>query len=190
MTPEIIFIVGPQGCGKGTQGKKLAEQLGFFFWGMGKILREIAAEKSALSEKVIAIDKGALLPDEVIFEVVMQRLPFLIHEKGIVFDGIPRRIEQGHFLLQYLRASGRKEMATVLIDLPREESVKRLLERAKKENRVDDTPDAIEMRFHYYDQAIKPTIEYLEHETKFVKVNGEQPIDKVFADIERELGLG
>ena len=70
MNYNIIFIAGPQGSGKGTQGKRLAEKLGFLFWEMGGTLRTILAQGGPLAEKIKAIDHGTLLSDELIIEVL------------------------------------------------------------------------------------------------------------------------
>ena len=77
---NVIFIAGPQGSGKGTQGKKLAEKLGFLFWGMGGILRGICKEDTPLAKKIVGImNEGTLLSDEVIIEVLKDRLAIDYH---------------------------------------------------------------------------------------------------------------
>src|SRR5665213_3682713 len=124
---DIIFIAGPQGCGKGTQGKKLAEKLGFLFWGMGGILRDIRAEDPQFASRISLVDRGTLLPDEIIIDILKSRLATVPRDQGIVFDGVPRRLGQAEFLIPFLRDKGYQKMATVFIDLPREESMKRIL---------------------------------------------------------------
>src|SRR5690349_16705033 len=96
---NVIFVAGPQGCGKGTQGKKLAEKLGFLFWGMGGMLRAILKEGGPLAAKIQVIDDGTLLSDELIIEVLKERLPAVPPGKGIIFDGVPRRLGQAEFLI-------------------------------------------------------------------------------------------
>src|SRR5271154_1996435 len=99
---DVIFIAGPQGSGKGTQGKKLAEKLGFLFWGMGGILREICKEDTPLGKRIVAlVDDGTLLSDEDIFEVLKARLPAVPRDRGIIFDGVPRRLGQAKFLIPF-----------------------------------------------------------------------------------------
>ncbi|HUC31302.1 MAG TPA: nucleoside monophosphate kinase, partial [Candidatus Paceibacterota bacterium] len=101
MDYNIIFIAGPQGSGKGTQGKRLAEKLGFLFWEMGGTLRAILASDSPLGRKISAIDHGTLLSDELIIEVLKDQLPLIPRDRGIIFDGVPRRLVQGQFLVEY-----------------------------------------------------------------------------------------
>jgi len=189
MEYDVIFVAGPQGCGKGTQGKKLADRLGFLFWGMGGTLRAIAKEDTPLAKKIAVIEDGTLLPDELIIEVLKERLPLHSHDHGIIFDGVPRRIGQAEFLLPFLRSQGWEKMATVFIDLPREESMKRLLLRAQHEARTDDTPEVIERRFKFYDEAIKPTEDYLRKETTFIEVDGRPSPDEIAAEINKALGI-
>ena len=181
MDYDIIFVAGPQGSGKGTQGKKLAEKLGFLFWEMGGTLRAILAKGGPLAEKIKAIDHGTLLSDELIIEVLKDQLPLIPHEKGIIFDGVPRRLGQGQFLVEYWKEHGKDKMATIFIDVPREECVKRLLLRAQHESRVDDTPEAIARRFRDYDDAIKPAMDYLKERTTFITIDG-TPTPDVIAE--------
>jgi adenylate kinase len=189
MEYNVIFIAGPQGSGKGTQGKKLAEKLGFLFWEMGGTLRRILGEDGVLAKKISAIDHGTLLSDELIIEVLKDQLPSVPLDRGIIFDGVPRRLGQGQFLVEYLKEQGRNDMATIFIDLPRDECVRRLLLRAKHETRMDDTPVAIATRFRDYDEAMKPAMDYLKEQTKFITVDGMASPDDVAASINKSLGI-
>ncbi len=189
MDYNIIFIAGPQGSGKGTQGKRLAEKLGFLFWEMGGTLRAILAKGGPLADKIKAIDHGTLLSDELIIEVLKDQLPLIPHEKGIIFDGVPRRLGQGKFLVEYLKEHGMDRMATLFIDVPREECIKRLLLRAQHETRVDDTPEAITQRFRDYDDTIKPAMDYLKEQTTFIAVDGTPAPDEIAANINKALGI-
>src|SRR4051812_46165981 len=102
MDYNVIFVAGPQGSGKGTQGKKLAEKLGFFFFGMGGTLRAILKEGGPLASKIEKIEGGELLSDDLIIEVLKERLAAIPAGQGIIFDGVPRRIGQAEFLIPFL----------------------------------------------------------------------------------------
>lgn len=188
MEYRAIFIAGPQGSGKGTQGKKLADKLGFLFWGMGGILRDMESDLQ-FAARISMLDKGTLLPDEIIIEILQKRLEDIPKDKGIVFDGVPRRVAQAEFLIGYLRERGCKNIATVLLSLPRQESIKRLVSRAEKEGRADDTPEAIERRFEYYDEMMPPLIEYLKKTTNFFEVDGSVSVEGVERSINDALGI-
>ena len=187
---QIIFIAGPQGSGKGTQSKKLAEKLGFLFWGMGDVLRGIQKEEGTpLSKKMAEIDKGILLPDELIIDILKERIPALPKSPGIVFEGVPRRIGQAEFLIPFLHGLGWGKMATIDLLLTQEESIQRLLIRAQKEARKDDTPEIIETRFRYYYDASVPTLEYLKANTVFFDIDGRPPVDEVTQTIYKTLHI-
>src|SRR5580698_1415570 len=104
---DAIFMTGPQGSGKGTQDKRLAAKLDFFLWDTGAILRQILTEKTPLAEKVSIINSGKFLSDELLIEVLKDRLAAVPQSKGIIFDGVPRRMGQAEFLLGWLREHGR-----------------------------------------------------------------------------------
>lgn len=189
MDYNIIFIAGPQGSGKGTQGKRLAEKTGFLFWEMGGTLRAILARGGPLAEKIRVIDHGTLLSDETIIEVLNDQMPLIPPQKGIIFDGVPRRLGQGQFIVEYWRGHGMDKMATLFIDVPREESMKRLLLRAQHESRMDDTPEAIAKRLDWSVKEMEPAIEYLKAETTFIAIDGTPAPDDVAASIDKALGL-
>jgi adenylate kinase len=194
MNFQIVFIAGPQGSGKGTQGKKLADKLGFLFWGMGGILRELESDVQFAS-KLALLDKGTLLPDELIIEILKERLTnekfgIASSQRGIVFDGVPRRLGQAQFLVPFLHDRGYKNIATVFIDLPREDSIKRLVSRANTEGRADDTTDAIGRRFEYYDETMPAVINYLKTETEFFEIDGRPSVDEVERNVDAALGIG
>lgn len=190
MTLNTIFFIGPQGSGKGTQARVLAENLGFFYWEMGGILREVAKDGSELGNKIKKlIDEGILLSDELLLEVVKKRLPLIPIEQGVIFDGIPRRIGQAEFLLGNLQHLGRHDFTTLFIDVPKEESLKRLSLRAKKEGRADDTPEKIELRLKQYYEDTLPVIDYLKKQSNFVEINGAQTVADVTKNINKALGL-
>ena len=88
---DVVLLTGSQGSGKGTQGKILAEKLDFFFWEMGAILREIRRGDTLLGKKIAVMDKGTLLADEVIIDIVKNKFAVIPEVRGIIFDGIPRR---------------------------------------------------------------------------------------------------
>ncbi len=190
MSLNTIFIIGPQGSGKGTQGKLLAARLGFFSWDTGAICRETATLGTPLGRQVKdMIENGVLLPDDVLLKVVETKLADIRPEQGIIFDGVPRRLGQAEWLMQFLKGQGRASFTTLFLDVPREESVARLTERAAKEGRVDDTREKIEFRLKQYEEATVPVLDYLKTCTSFVSVKGLGSIPEVTARINGALGV-
>ena len=190
MQLNTIFFIGPQGSGKGTQAKLLAARLNFFYWEMGGILREVAKEQSELGAEVKQlIDNGILLPDGALLKVVKSRLSQIPKEQGVIFDGIPRRLKQAEFLLNFIKTQGREEFATIFIDLPKEESLNRLLLRGQKENRADDTKEKIELRLQQYYNDTLPVVDFLKQQTQFFEIDGRPSVNEVTQDINQSLNL-
>ena len=150
MQIDAIFILGPQGSGKGTQARILAEKLGFFYYESGAILREKRDIKTPSGETIGEIlDKGILLSDEMIYEIFKSKQAELPAGGGIIFDGIPRRLAQAEFLVDFLKNSGKTNLVSLFVNIPREESIKRLLLRAEIEKRADDTAEALQEKMDY-----------------------------------------
>lgn len=188
MERNVIFFIGPQGSGKGTQAKILAKKLDFFHWDMGAILREVAGIDNPLGKRIKAqIDSGILLSDENLYEVVKFRLDQISPHQGVIFDGIPRRLGQAQFLLGYLKDQGRKSFTTLFVNLPRKESLHRLQLRAQKEQRADDTPDKVEFRLQQYEQDTLPVLDFLKQQTEFFEIDGQPSVENVSQEINQKL---
>lgn len=190
MQLDTLFFIGPQGSGKGTQAKILASKLGFYYWEMGAILREEAKLDTPLG-KIIAdqINKGLLLDDKELKEVMIDKLEALPHSKGILFDGIPRRLGQAEFIVDYLKQKGHTNFTTVFLDIPYEVSVQRLLERAHHEFRKDDTEAGIRIRLSLYEKETLPVLDFLKQHGKFINIDGQPSIEQVTKDIAKALDL-
>jgi len=187
---NTIFFIGPQGSGKGTQAKILAAKLNFFHWDMGSILREVAASDTDLGKKVKnLIDTGVLLQDNDLYEVVTYKLDQISPDLGVIFDGIPRRVGQAEFLLNFLKKQGRQNFATLFINLPKTESLARLLKRGEIEKRADDTKEKIEFRLAQYEQDTLPVLDFLKKQGEFFNIDGQQGVEEVSKAINLALGI-
>lgn len=190
MDLNTIFFIGPQGSGKGTQAKLLAEKLGFYHWDMGRILRETAASGTELGTTVKnLIDQGVLLEDELLLKVAAQKLDTISASEGVVFDGIPRRLGQAEFLFNYLTKQGRSNFTTIFLDIPKDETMHRLTLRAEKEGRADDTPEKIEFRLQQYYADTLPVLDFLKERTHLIEIDGRPEIQTVTNNIITALGL-
>jgi len=187
---KAIIFIGPQGSGKGTQAKLFAEKLGFFYLGTGAMLREIATKGDELGKKVAeTINRGILLDDVTIFQVVEEAIAAVPQDQGIVFDGMPRRLAQAEYLMDFLKTAHRDNAATVFLSLPHDESVNRLVKRAEIEGRKDDTRDRIEFRLEQYEHETVPVLDYLKTTTHFFAIDGTPPPDGVTQEIAQALGV-
>lgn len=190
MDLNTIFFIGPQGSGKGTQAKILAQKINFFYWEMGGILRQVSKENSDLGHEVKQmVDNGILLPDEFLYKVVESKLSQIPADKGVIFDGIPRRPGQAKYLMGFLKKQGRTNFTTLFIDLPKQETLNRLLLRAKKEGRADDTAEKIEIRLQQYYVDTVPVLDYLKTQSKFIEIDGRPPIEEVTQNVDQTLGI-
>ncbi len=190
MKIDAIFLIGPQGSGKGTQAKMLATKLDFFHWEMGGILRAVAKEDTDLGKRTKAlVDQGVLLTDEQLYDVVDDRLGQIPANIGIIFDGLPRRVAQAEHVMEFLHRQGKTNLVTLYISLPEAETMSRLLKRAQIENRADDTPEKIKFRLDQYKNDTLPVLDYLKSETRFFEIDGSKSIDKVNNTVNSTLGI-
>ncbi len=188
MNLDAIFFIGPQGSGKGTQARILAEKNNLFYWEMGGVLRNLAKEDTELGRQVSElINNGVLLSDELLLSVVRDRMSSIPEGQTVLFDGIPRRLGQAEFVLQFLKNNNKSKFVTVFIDLPKEESMARLLLRAEKEGRKDDTKEAIQYRLEQYEQDTLPVLDYLKEHTTFLTIDGQPEVEVVTQAIDQAL---
>lgn len=176
-----IFILGPQGSGKGTQARKLSETLGIPELSMGGLLREEMASGSELGERVKQIvNTGSLVSDADATAVLAKRLTAPDAKGGYILDGFPRNTEQ-------MKAFATFEQPTtvVVIHIPRPISVERLLKRAAIESRVDDTEEVINKRLDIYERDTLPIIEQYREQGIVRDVDGTGSIDEVADSIKR-----
>ncbi len=180
MRIDAVIFIGPQGSGKGTQARILAAKLGFFYWEMGAIIRGEAEKNTVLGHKIKALNsRGMLLADAELLSLLFEYLPTVPAGKGIVFDGVPRRLGQAKFLVKYLETHDCNHIVTIFLDIPRSVSVARLLKRKDIENRSDDTPEIIERRLELYERETLPVLEFLRTTTTFFRLDGTPAPDVV-----------
>lgn len=183
---DTIFFVGRSGAGKGTQAKIIADKLGFFYWEMGAFLRREIENKTEIGKEIESlVNRGLFLDDDHLMRVVEAHLDEIPKDKGILFDGIPRRLHQAYYMVGMLRGLGRKHMATVYVDVSREVAIERLLGRGRN----DDVPDSIGRRLDQFEIETMPVVEYLKRVTKFFDINGEPAVDEVKESIFEALDL-
>jgi adenylate kinase len=126
-----LIILGPQGSGKGTQAERLAQKYNLEHIEMGKFLREVAKTDTELGRhihEVINI-QGKLVDDKTLKKVLHIKLADLPREQGVIFDGVPRRKDQLEYFDSALKEFGRKIDAVINIDIPEEESIRRISKR-------------------------------------------------------------
>jgi adenylate kinase len=183
-----ILLLGPQGAGKGTQGKLISREYGIPHIATGDILRTAMAAGSELGRKVKPIyDAGGLVPDDIMIELIRERLGADDTAQGFVLDGFPRTAVQAEALDEKLDEIGRPLNIVLEFQLPEEVAIERLTRRAGDEGRADDTPDGIRTRLRLYHEQTEPLIEHYRARGNLVGIPADKPIDEVFQEIQRVL---
>ena len=188
MNELSIVMLGAPGAGKGTQAARIAETHGIPHISTGEMLRAAIAAGSELGRKVKEIvESGALVPDELIVEVIRERLSQPDAQSGFVLDGFPRTIGQAEALDTLLAELGRPLEHVLELELSEETAVERMLGRAAEQGRADDTPEVIKNRFEVYRRQTEPLSNYYRSTGTLVVIDSSPGMDEVFAEIERVL---
>jgi adenylate kinase len=183
-----ILLLGPQGAGKGTQGKLIAEEYGIPHVATGDMLRVAMAAGTELGRQVKPIyDSGRLVPDDLMIALIRERLGEEDAREGFVLDGFPRTMAQAEALEEMLREIGRDLDVVFEFQVPDEVGRERMLKRAAEEGRTDDTPEAIDERLRLFHEETKPLIEYYRSRGNLVGIHGDRPVKEVFSEIQQTL---
>lgn len=177
-----ILIFGPPGSGKGTQSVKLAEKFNLSHHSTGDMLRAEIAAGTELGKKMSSImSKGELVPDEVVIEMIADKIDSTKGVAGFLFDGFPRTVVQTDELEKMLNARGMKIDSMLVLNVDHDELVKRLIARAEQSGRPDDKdPAVIENRIDVYKAKTEPIIDYCRKKKIYQPVNGMGTIDEIF----------
>ena len=207
---KIVLLGGP-GAGKGTQAQRLVAEYGVAPISTGDLLRAAIKNGTELGKQAKSyMDKGQLVPDELVVNLVKERLADDDAQKGFILDGFPRNTAQAVVLDSELKDMGLALDAAVLVDVDPDVIVKRLSSRRTCKNcgytapagvdvcprcggemyqRDDDKPETIQRRLDVYQTQTAPLIEYYKGHGLLKTVNGEQAVDDVYKDMKEQLGL-
>jgi adenylate kinase len=179
MGRRVLFL-GPPGAGKGTQAKMLARAVGVPHVSTGEMLRDAVARGTELGRKAASImATGDLVPDELVVAIVEERLAADDAACGYLLDGFPRNVEQAEALAAAIGDDAID--TTISIDVPEEEIVARLLNRARLEGRSDDNEETIRRRLDVYRDETEPLLGH--YRETLISVDGIGTVDDVFARI-------
>jgi adenylate kinase len=186
--PLNVLLLGPQGAGKGTQAKRISAEYGIPHIASGEILRAEMDAGTDLGKRVKeTIERGDLVPDDVMIELIRNRLEQPDTEAGFVLDGFPRTTVQAEALDSMFADIGRNFSVAFALQIPDEVAYKRLRLRSELEGRADDTDEAIKRRLDNYHRETEPLIEYYRTRGNLVPIHGKRSENEVFAEISRAL---
>ena len=181
--PRLIFLGAP-GAGKGTQAQTLALHWHIPHISTGDILRGAMKERSPLGIKAQSyVDRGELVPDQLLLDIMEERLSQSDAQSGWILDGFPRNVNQASFLEQLLQKLTQDSVRAVNLDVPDEVLVSRLLSRG----RADDTEEVIRRRLEVYREQTLPLIDFYRDRQQLMSIDGNQPLEKVTADLQELL---
>lgn len=184
MNERNLLLIGPPGAGKGTQAQLLVERCGIPQISTGDMLRAAVASGSELGRTVQRImERGDLVPDETVIEIVEERLARDDCTKGFILDGFPRTEAQARALDAMLERRGRAPLKVVVLEVPEEELRGRILTRG--EGRVDDTAETLERRLAVYRRDTAPVLEH--YREALVRVDGVGSLEEIAECIARGL---
>jgi adenylate kinase len=182
--PLNVLLLGPQGAGKGTQAKRISAEYGIPHIASGEILRAEMDAGTELGKRVKeTIERGDLVSDDVMIELIRNRLEQPDTDSGFVLDGFPRTTVQAEALDSMFADIGRNFSVAFALQIPDEVAFNRLRRRA----RADDTDEAIQRRLDNYHRETEPLIEYYRTRGNLVPIHGNRSENEVFAEIQRAL---
>jgi adenylate kinase len=177
-----IVLFGPPGAGKGTQAAKLIEQYKLSHLSTGDILRSEIAGKTKLGQEAKNfMDKGELVPDQLVIDMIEVRIRKETGAKGFIFDGFPRTTAQAKALDNLLEGVNQPISVMITLEVENEELVQRLLLRGKESGREDDKDESvIRNRIKVYENETTPVKDFYASKGKYQPVNGSGEIDEIF----------
>ncbi len=186
-----IILFGPPGSGKGTQSEKLTKKYNLMHLSTGDLLRsEIQKQTSLGNEAKKLMDKGHLVPDEVVVGMISTALDCNPKCDGFLFDGFPRTSAQAEALDNLLEYKKAPIAAMLALEVSEEELVKRLLKRGETSGRSDDTNDqVIRERIEEYHRKTAPVADHYKKAGKAVYVKGEGSVDEIFTALCNEIDI-
>ena len=186
-----MLLIGPPGSGKGTQGERLAERLGVEHIAAGDLLRaEVRAGTELGSQVAALLQRGDLVPDETIIDLVLPRVVAAARSGGYLLDGFPRSVEQAVEARKLADQAGAGPDAVIYLDVPREELMRRILRRAQEQGRSDDNEQTVHNRLQVFDEATRPLVDYYRERGLLHVIDAAREADTVTTAILDSLGVG
>ena len=179
-TGKGLIFLGPPGSGKGTQAQELSKEHNNPHISTGEMLRAAIAKQTSLGQKAQGyMDKGELVPDELLLGLIEERLKEKDAENGWILDGFPRNVAQAEFLDKLLHKLAKFSEQAINLDVPDPVIIDRLLLRGQKEGRKDDNEETIRRRLEVYREKTQPVLDYYRQQDRLSSVDGNRELQEV-----------
>jgi adenylate kinase len=187
-SPLRLVLIGPPGSGKGTQAARMSEAFDAPTVAFGEVFNEHRESGTELGKQAAEqIEKGELVPDDVVVSMARQRLDEPDVEKGFLLDGFPRTVPQAEALEEILQERDVRLDAAIYLDVPNDVVIQRLAHRAEQENRDDDDEETVRNRLRVFDESTSPLLDYYREKGQLARVDGDGSEDEVFSRIQAAL---
>jgi adenylate kinase len=179
-----VLLIGPPGAGKGTQASRIADHFDLARIATGDLLREQVANGTELGKVANEyMDRGDLVPDDLVIEMTRDRMVEANEEGGYVLDGYPRTLAQAEAAYRWALARGIPFDLTLYFEIEEQELLARLAGRAREEHRSDDTVETVRHRLEVFASQTRPLVEYYQRRGILVPINAVGPIDAISEEI-------
>ena len=183
-----LILFGPPAAGKGTQAKRLVDGRGMVQLSTGDMLRAAIASGSELGKRVAGImERGELVSDAIVIELIESRLPEAEAAGGAIFDGFPRTLAQAEALDDMLKGRGSQIDKVVRLKVDDEALMRRIAGRFAESGRPDDNPESFKVRLAAYNSQTAPLLPYYENQGKVIEVDGMGSMEAVAQAIDAAL---
>ena len=189
--PVHVILLGPPGSGKGTQAKLLAQRLGIPAISTGEILRAAVREGTPLGRRVKSVmEAGELVSDDLMIDLIHDRIAAPDARAGFVLDGFPRTVEQAAALDRFLEGNGEDVTAVLNMSVPEATLISRLAGRSDQENRTDDRRETVLERLRVYHEKSEPLVEFYRGRGLLTDVDGVGGVEQITERIGNALERG
>jgi adenylate kinase len=179
-----VLLIGPPGAGKGTQASRIASHFDLGRIATGDLLREQVRNETDLGKVAKEyMDRGDLVPDDIVIEMTKDRMVEASEEGGYVLDGYPRTLAQAEAAYRWAVAKGIPFDLTLYFEIGEEELLARLAGRAREEHRSDDTEETVRHRLEVFAAQTRPLVDYYQRRGILVRINAVGPIDAISEQI-------